>query len=268
MTQDLNRVTIHPMSIPPIFFAILPFFSTMLGGYAVYAWKKDLHPWLSLSGGILLAVAFLDLLPEAVARGEASGIPIKIVFGATLAAIFLFHLIDKLFAFHAHHDHPHHEPAEEPCDNDKHRRTKAWIRGGSMIFHSFLDGVAIGGGFAADYRLGILVTTAVILHDFSDGMSTVTLMKHGLGHKHGAVLPALIMDALAPLVGAFVGGWLAVKPSVIGIMLAVFSGFFIFLALSELLPQAHSGTMSRKFGISLTILGILMVVFIQTFANV
>lgn len=255
------------MNLLPIAFALLPVASTMIGGYAVYAWKKDLHPWLSLSGGLLLGVAFLDLLPEALERGTGDGLSVKLILGMTLIAILIFHLLDKTLSFHAHHAHPHDEHPEA-CENDKHIRTKAWIRGFSMCFHSLLDGVAIGSSFAADYRLGLIVTLAVITHDFSDGMSTVTVLKHGLGHGHRGIMPVLVLDAIAPLIGAFIGHWLGLNPGMIALLLALFSGFFIFLSLSELLPQAHAGNMPRKYGLSLTALGILAVVFIQSFANV
>lgn len=246
---------------------ILPVLSTFIGGYAVYRWRRDLHPWLSFSGGILLGVAFLDLLPEAIEQAGEYGIPPQTLFLGTLAAILLFHILDKTLSFHAHHEHGHGEPSEH-CENDLHRQSKSIIRASSMVFHSILDGVAIGGGFAVDANLGILVLIAVIMHDFSDGMSTVTMLKQGLGNGHRWILPFLAVDALAPFAGAFLGRVLAPQGSIIAFLLAGFSGFFIFLALSDLLPQAHSGRMSREFGFFLTILGVLMVLCVRTLAPV
>lgn len=254
----------------PLLLSALPIISTLIGGLVVYKWKKDLHPWLSLSGGILLGVAFLDLLPEAIEQAgisEMGSISTKWILGTALLAIVFFHILDKALSFHAHHHHPDERP-DEHCDNEKHGHTKTYLRAGSMILHSMLDGVAIGAGFAADQQLGILVTLAVITHDFSDGMSTVTILKHGLGHIHRAILPLLILDALAPFAGAMVGGVLGLQTGIISLLLAVFSGFFIFLALSELLPQAHSGRMSKLSGVVLTILGIALVVFIQSVAKI
>lgn len=246
---------------------ILPVFSTLLGGYAVYKWKRDLHPWLSFSGGVLLGVAFLDLLPEAIEQAGEQGIVPQTLFLGTLAAILFFHILDKTLSFHAHHEHVDGAPTEH-CENDRHRQTKSFIRAGSMIVHSALDGVAIGGGFAIDFNLGILVLLAVVMHDFSDGMSTVTMLRHGLGGKHRSILPFLVVDALAPFIGAFIGRVLAPEGSVIAFLLAGFSGFFLFLALSDLLPQAHSGRMSRQFGFFLTILGVLLVLTVRTLAPV
>lgn len=246
---------------------VLPVVSTLLGGYAVYRWKRDLHPWLSFSGGVLLGVAFLDLLPEAIDQAAQFGIEPQTLFLGTLFAILLFHILDRTLSFHAHHEHVDGKPAE-PCENDRHRQSKSVIRASSMILHSVLDGVAIGGGFAVNLNLGILVLLAVIMHDFSDGMSTVTMLKQGLGHGHRWILPFLVMDAVAPFIGAFLGRFLAPNGSIIAFMLAGFAGFFLFLALSDLLPQAHSGRMSRQFGFFLTVLGVGLVLLIRTLAPV
>ncbi len=250
----------------PLFFAALPILSTFIGGAVVLRWKRDLHPWLSLSGGILLGVAFLDLLPEAIEHGTKSGLAVQTVLTGALLAILAFHLLDAIFAVHAHHDHASGEPVE-PCGNE-HHRTKGWIRASGMILHSFFDGLAIGGGFAIDPKLGLLITLAVVMHDFSDGMSTVTILKHALGDAHRSILPMLVLDALAPFIGSLVGMALAPQQGMIALMLSVFSGFFIFLALSELLPQAHAGKHSRKFGIFLTVFGIAMVAVFRSIADV
>ena len=251
--------------LPPILFAALPVVSTFLGGYVVFRWKRDLHPWLSLSGGLLLGVAFLDLLPEAFEHGlEAKLSPMLISSGA-LVAILLFHILDKAFAVHEHHEHP--GAADEHCDNERHKKTKAWVRASGMVLHSFFDGLAIGGGFAANYSLGLLIATAVVMHDFSDGMSMVTILKQALGGKR-SVLLMLGLGAIAPFVGALAGLAIAPDPATIAVMLSSFAGFFIFLALSELLPQAHAGSLSRRRGVALTILGILAVVFIRSVVKI
>lgn len=256
------------MNISPILFAALPILSTFIGGYVVYRWKRDLHPWLSLSGGILLGVAFLDLLPEALEHGSESGLSYQTILTGALFAIVAFHVLDKIFAVHAHHEHMHGEPGE-PCENEGHKKTKGWIRAFGLTLHSFFDGFAIGGAFAADFRLGILITIAVVMHDFSDGMSTVTILKNALGaNRNRAIFGTLVFNSLMPFVGSFAGMWLAPKPGVIAVMLSVFAGFFIFLSLSELLPQAHAGKLSRKMGIFLTIVGIAIVAVFRSIADV
>ena len=252
------------MDFPISLAGVLPALSTMLGGYTVLKWKRDLHPWLSLSGGILLGVAFLDLLPEALNITDlAHGTALAICLGS----IVLFHVFDRFFAVHAHHEHSHGEPSEH-CENDQHRANHAYLRAFGFVIHSFLDGLAIGGGFATNFQLGALVLTAVLLHDFSDGMSTVTILRQGLKEKTKSIFPILILDSIAPFIGSLVGLSLAPNPMMIGMMLAFFAGMFIFLSLSELLPQAHAQTNNKNTSLLLTIIGIAIVVFIRQFADV
>lgn len=255
------------MSFSPLIFAVFPIFSTFVGGYAVYRWKRDLHPWLSLSGGVLLGVAFLDLLPEALSLAGRAHIDDQQLLLATLGAIILLHLIDTVFRFHGHHEHAHGQ-LEEPCGNEMHIHAKAWVRAGGLVLHSLCDGLAIGGGFAADVRLGLFVTMAVVLHDFSDGMSTVTILRNAFGPKHRTILPVLALDAIAPFVGSFVGLVLAPSVGIIAYLLAGFSGMFIFLALSELLPLAHAGKLSRHASLGLTLIGVIFVYIVRFFAPV
>lgn len=247
------------MTVSLIAYALLPLLSTFAGGYAVYRWKRDLHPWLSLSGGILLGVAFLDLLPEAFEHSLKNNIQPITVGAAALIAIIAFHILDKFFAVH-HHEHGHNEP-DEHCENEKHQHTSSLLRTGGIIFHTFLDGVAIGAGFAVNEALGLTILTAVVLHDFSDGMSTVTILKN-VKYKNPVIMRMLILNAVAPFLGVLVGFKATISETAIAIMLSVFAGFFISIALSELLPQAHADR-TRRSGFALTILGIAIVILIR-----
>ncbi|MFA5936025.1 MAG: ZIP family metal transporter [Patescibacteria group bacterium] len=250
---------------PIIAYALLPLISTFLGGYVVLRWKRDLHPWLSLSGGILLGVAFLDLLPEAFEQGAENGVNAMVIGAGALGAILFFHILDKLLGAH-HHEHASPTP-DEHCANERHHTTHAWIRAAGLVLHSLMDGLAIGGGFAADPSLGLLITLAVVMHDFSDGMSTVTILKNALGPKHRGVLYTLLLDALAPFIGVLIGLKLGISAGMIAVMLAIFSGFFISISLSELLPQAHADKTHRA-GLALTVLGIAFVLTFRLLAPV
>jgi ZIP family zinc transporter len=262
------------MTFPLFLLALLPVCSTFIGGYVVYRWQRDLHPWLSFSGGILLGVAFLDLLPEAFDIGFLHGLSPQIVGAMALTAILFFHILDKIIPVHGHHEHVSGIP-EEPCTNELHIKIstssegRAWIRASGFIIHSFFDGMAIGGSFLIDPKLGLLIIFAVIMHDFSDGMSTVTVLRNALGsHRHRTSLYVLGIQAFAPFIGALVGMRLAPSETVIALMLSFFSGFFIFLSLSELLPQAHAQTTSRQQSLALTVLGIAIIAIVQRVALV
>lgn len=239
-------------------FALLPFLGALAGGYLVYRWQRDLHPWLSFSGGLLLGVAFLDLWPEAVELALENGGDVVTLGWIVIVAILTFHFLDRAFSLHAHHEDEHGH-ADEPCHNPKHARVHLWIRAGGMCVHRFFDGLAIGGGFAVSEHLGIVVASAVAIHSFADGMSMMAVFKQALRAQSRLVLGLLFTGSLAPLLGAALAGVIVVSAAAMAKILAFFVGFFLFLSLSELLPQAHALPHTRRLGFVLTVLGVVLV---------
>ncbi len=249
----------------PSWVAILvPICATLLGGWVVLRSSRSLRPWLSLSGGVLLGLAFLDLLPEAFEHGAEVGWSGTVVGGIVLGSILFFHILDKVFDFHGHEGHDH------ACNNGHHKHGHAhlWTRLGGMGFHGFLDGLAVGGGFAADLRLGILVTAALALHKLTDGMTTVTLMrKHEKDGERKKSVLALIGIICTPLLGVAASFVLEPSTAFFTFFLAGLGGLFIHLPLSELLPEAHEGGASRQ-SLLLTVLGIALILLVQQFVHV
>ncbi len=242
-----------------LLFTFLPLFAAFLGGYVVYRWKKDLHPWVSFSGGLLLGVALLDLLPEAIELALESGREPAFVGWIVLAAILFFHVIDRVFGVHAHHEQIHEHEHESPCENQAHQTTKLWVRASGMILHRLCDGIAIGGGFLVDPSVGIVITSAMTLHGFADGMSMVAVLKDMLRSRTRFLFALLALAVAAPLLGAALVLVMPVSPLLLVILLAWLAGFFLFLTLAELLPEAHASSGGRWFGLLLTLAGVLLV---------
>jgi ZIP family zinc transporter len=109
---------------------------------------------------------------------------------------------------------------------------------GSLSIHSFLDGFAIGVAFQASHAIGLVVTAAVLVHDFSDGLNTVNMVVKSGGNRKNA-LRWLMVDALAPVMGATASLLIALPPDALSIILALFSGFFLYIGASDLLPESH-----------------------------
>jgi ZIP family zinc transporter len=107
-----------------------------------------------------------------------------------------------------------------------------------LSVHSFIDGLAIGFGLEADIHVGIIIAFAVICHDFTDGLSTVTVMLNS-GNSLRNSLRMLFLDAIAPVLGALVTLFLQLPPYYIVLLLPFFAGGFLYLGASDLLPQAH-----------------------------
>ncbi|MSZ32836.1 MAG: divalent heavy-metal cations transporter, partial [Actinobacteria bacterium] len=108
----------------------------------------------------------------------------------------------------------------------------------------FLDGLALGVAFAIDEKLGIAVFVALLVHAFSDGLNTVSLLiKSGKWSRKAIWL--LGVDSVARISGAAIGASLTISSNLTAIYLAAFSGILIYLATSHILPEAHARHESR-----------------------
>jgi len=185
---------------------------------------RDLGTAIALTGGVVVAVALFDVLPEAFdATGDAQ--LVGILAGLGFAGFFL---AERLLVLH-------HRDDEQQAH--AHARVGAFGAAG-LAAHSFVDGLGIGLAFDISNATGVLVFLAVISHDFADGLNTVGFVLRQSGDRRAAVR-WLAIDAIAPLVGAIVGSSLSISEQSLGALLAVYAGFFLFMGGTDLLPHAH-----------------------------
>jgi zinc transporter, ZIP family len=228
-----------------IAFAILPFFSTLLGGSAAIRLRHRLHPFMAFAAGVLVATALADLLPEATDLIGPSVSPA--VPGAAAVVGFLLFSALEAFVHRETWEHEHQRVAGGSDSSDAHARLVPTEQAGSalglvgplsLVAHSTLDGLAIGLAFRANAEVGLLVGLAVLAHDFADGMNVVTLaLARDGGLARARVLLAL--DALAPVIGAAIGTFADLNNMVLGFLLAGFAGVFLAVGAGHLLPEAH-----------------------------
>jgi zinc transporter ZupT len=210
--------------------------STLLGGLTAMRMRAHLETVLALSGGVVVAVALFDVLPEAI-----SGIEDPRRVTTLVAAGFLtFFFFQRLLVLH-HRDDPDQARA--------HRRVGA-LGAGALSAHSFVDGLGIGLAFGVDTLTGVLVFVAVVSHDFADGLNTVTFVLRQRGERRQA-LRWLAADAIAPFFGAIVGSLISVSDTGLAYLLAVYAGFFLYVGASDLLPAAHERTSPLRVALTL-----------------
>lgn len=200
--------------------------ATMLGGLLALRLRDRLHLILGFSAGAVVAVAFFDLLPEALNLGGQSYTS-SMVVGFMAVGFLAYLLLDRVLLLHSH-AHEEHE----------HTEVRGHIRAGSLSLHSLLDGVGVGLAFQVSSAVGLVVAVAVLAHDFSDGINTVNMITREGGSVRGA-LRWLWVDALAPIVGIALTLLVSVSSSVLGLLLAVFAGFFLYIGASDLIPESH-----------------------------
>lgn len=204
--------------------------ATMIGGVAGISMRDRLHLVLAFSAGAVIGVAFFDLLPEAVELGGSAGgqpaLSPRVIPALTGLGFLLYLLLDRLLPGHG--------------DNARGRPDlrRAWAAAGSFAIHSFLDGFAIGVGFQASRAVGIAVAVAVLAHDFSDGLNTVSVVLRNGGDRRAA-FRWLVVDAVAPVAGALTSMALTIPTHGLAVVLALFSGFFLYVGGSDLLPESH-----------------------------
>lgn len=230
-----------------IIFAAITVIATSFGGFVALRSSDRFHLVLGLSAGLLLGLVGFDLLPEVFAMNKDSWLGVPAVSVAILAGFLLLHVVEGLFGSH--------EPAESDYGHDhEHHNIAGAVGALAMGGHVFLDGIGLGVAFQIDSKLGYAVFLAVLVHAFSDGLNTVSLMVKS-GHWTSRSYALLGVDAIARIGGATFGTYLALSDSLLSIYLALFSGFVIYLATSHILPEAHSRHSSRwTFGA--TFLGI------------
>ena len=204
--------------------------STLAGGALALRLHRQLQTAIALSGGIVVAVALFELVPESF---EAVGDEHRVM---TLvgAGFLLFFVAHRYLVLH------HRDDVEE---------TRAHARVGAMsayalAFHTFTDGLGIGLAFGLDVGTGMLVLLAVMSHDFADGVNAVTFILRQGGTRRVA-LRWLTLVALAPLFGAAVGAAIDISEHTLGYLLALYAGIFLYIGASDLLPEAHSHNPSR-----------------------
>jgi ZIP family zinc transporter len=155
-------------------------------------------------------------------------------------------ILDRFIFLHSHN----HEEGEICL----HPRGK--LGASSLSFHSLLDGMIIGLAFQVSTAVGLIVTVAVLTHGFSDGINTVNMILKNGGDKKQA-WRWLTLDAIAPTIGIISTLFFTLPATTLGILLALFAGFFLYLGASDLLPESHHAhpTIWTTF---MTILGMLV----------
>src|SRR5713101_3977812 len=181
----------------PALYALSAFLMTLAGGAFAFRYQRYLLYIMAFSSGLVIGVAFLDLIPEVVEAAFHEGLQIRSLMVTLLVGFLAIFLLEKLTIIHSEKQH----------DAPGHRHNVGLAGALGLSFHSFLDGLAIGVGFQAGTQTGLIVLLAVVAHDFADGLNTVTFML-ATRNNLWRTITLLVIDALAPVAGALTAGML------------------------------------------------------------
>jgi zinc and cadmium transporter len=195
--------------------------------------------------GVLLAVAFLDVLPEAI---ESTAEPQKI-FSTLLIGILAFFGLERIAIWR--HAHPgedaHLEPETAGFHHHHHigRDTVLSVMVGDG-FHNMVDGVMLAATFLVSPALGWTTTLGVIAHEIPQEAGDFALLRTaGLTVKRALMFNAAssLMSIAGGILGYFSFSHLS---GLLPYCLSVAAASFMYIAISDLLPllrrEAHFGT--------------------------
>jgi zinc and cadmium transporter len=197
----------------------------LIGGYFVVRrdWpRKYLQYFLALGAGYMLAVAFVDVIPESIRlAGEQA-----LVF--VLVGYFLVHLFEHTIAPHFHFgEETHHEEMSH-----HHARTTILL---GLTIHTFFDGVAIAAGFLVSVWLGAMIFVAVFLHKLPEGFTVASVVLASGQGRRKAILAAGLLGA-ATLLGVLLT---SVLQSQLKYALPLSGGVTVYVAATDLLPEVN-----------------------------
>lgn len=240
-----------------ITFLLCAFLATLLGGTIGLWWKDKKHITLGFTGGVLIGVVAFELLPEIFEMVHENNLNIQIPMIALVLGFFIFHIAEKIFLVHHVHE-GHYGEHKHP--------TVGTLSASALVVHSFIDGMGIGLGFQISLAAGFAVAIAVLAHDFSDGLNTVSFITaHGNNDKKAWTF--LLLDALAPVLGGLSVLFFVVSPFYLLLYLGFFAGFLLYISASDILPEAHSNHSSNT-AIVMTILGVLFMYIVSVVGHV
>ena len=198
---------------------------------------------VSFAVGVLMATAFLHLLPEAV----ESGADLHALFATLLAGIFGFFLLQKFMLLRHSHHHEH-----DGHDHGQGFNAREAGPGGYMILigdglHNFCDGILIAAAFVSDWRLGVITTLSIAAHEIPQEVGDFMILLSS-GFTKARALLFNVLVSLTAVAGGVTGYFLLGSASqAVPYVVMLAAASFIYIAMSDLIPFVHRTAKDRGF---------------------
>ncbi len=190
--------------------------------------ERIILPLVALAAGSLLGGALFHMIPESLA---AIGDPFEVVTWVAIGFV-LFLVLEQFL--HWHH-----------C----HRPTGAHRPVGYLILladglHNLIGGLAVGGAFVIDIRLGIVTWLIAAAHEIPQELGDFGLLVHS-GWSRRSALTYNVLSALTFLAGGLIA--FAVSSTInVAFLVPFAAGNFLYIAAADLIPQFATETTARR----------------------
>jgi len=203
------------------------------------SWLKRTSSYFSsFAAGVLLFIAFLDLLPEALEEAEISGIDPRAMFIYALLGFLVLFVIERVFHWHHHHEGVHHDDEARPP------AYRYLIMAGDIL-HNFLDGMAIGATFLVSVPLGITTAISIFFHEIPKEIGDISLLiRSGLKRKSAIIFN--LATKTTSFLGAIIAFLFAGQLFSLGPLFAFAAGSFLYITAVDLIPEIHEEKNTRR----------------------
>ncbi|MFW9906330.1 MAG: zinc transporter ZupT [Candidatus Thorarchaeota archaeon] len=259
-------------------------FATTIGAAFAFITEKPsvrlLALGLGFSGGVMLSVSFVELLPSAIDKFSNAGFLESDAFlwGNIwfFVGIFTIFLIDYLIPhFYKEEDSTHEHSHDLRFEYDESPISKEAIHKLGILtalgiaVHNFPEGLVTFTSALQSVELGIVLAIAVGLHNIPEGLSVSIPIVTATGNKWYAFWMG-VLSGLAEPVGALIAAivlYQFLSPAVIGASLAFVAGIMVFISFDELLPAAKNADESHLISLGIIAGMIVMVLTLWLFSR-
>ena len=218
---------------------------SLVGVLFIFFGKNKIHKLIfvlvAFAAGALIGDAFFYIIPESFEKLNSEIASLIIVSG-----FLFFFFVEKGI----HWQHCHDKDCKE--HDKKHLSILNLIGDG---IHNFLDGVLIAVSYLVSFQIGVATTIAVIAHEIPQEIGDFGILLYSGLSKLKALIFNLISASLAILGVILVYAGL-IKESLALYFLPAVAGGFLYIAMSDLIPELHKETKTMK-----TILSFLFLLF-------
>jgi zinc transporter ZupT len=218
------------MGVTIIFYGLAAAAAELLGGALVLMrkeWPRRVQEYLlALSAGFILALVFLELVPESL-QSIGTEAPLLMLLGYSV-----LHFFEHTLVGHLHF-------GEETHRDVMVSRVASISTFVGLSVHAFFDGFAISVGMQFDFTLGLLIFFAVLLHKIPEGLTIASVMLAAEQRQKTAFLASAavaVATMLGVLAAMLVGG---MDGRMVGYAFAFSAGVATYVGASDLIPEIN-----------------------------
>ena len=204
---------------------------------------------LCFAAGVMLAISFMELIPESIHLASIPACVLGLVSGALV-----MNGLDRLLP----HLHPSLCNQEHGCNV---RRSSLYLIIG-IFLHNFPEGMAIASGAVTSIKASIVIALAIAIHNIPEGICTSASYFHASGNRVHAFL--LSSSTAAPIVVGFFAArhvFQNISSEVVGFLIAATAGLMIYITVDELIPNSCAG--ENHLTIFSFMAGVVLVILLQ-----